>query len=106
MKINRSINVKTMIMWVARIIVMVAFGAVQLAGSLIVGVGTIILKGLGVILAIASGMLFFSGAFSGGNLIVVLVISTLMFWLPELAQAALIALTILEAKLIDMLRVI
>lgn len=97
---------KTMIMWVARILVMAAFGAVQLAGSLIVGVGTIILKGLGVTLAIASGILLFSGAFSGGNLIVVLIITTLMFWLPELAQAVLVGLKILEAKLIDRLGVI
>ncbi len=106
MKTNKSLNVKTMIMWVARILVVSAFGILQLGGSLIVGVGAIILKGMGVILAIASGILFFSGAFSGGNLIVVMIVSTLIFWLPELAQAALIALTILETKLIDILRVI
>ena len=55
---------------------------------------------------VASGILLFSGAFSGGNLIVVLIIPTLMFWLPELAQAVLVGLTILEAKLIDRLGVI
>lgn len=55
---------------------------------------------------VASGILLFSGAFSGGNLIVVLIITTLMFWLPELAQAVLVGLTILEAKLIDRLGVI
>ena len=55
---------------------------------------------------VASGILLFSGAFSGGNLIVVLIITTLMSWLPELAQAVLVGLTILEAKLIDRLGVI
>jgi len=49
----------------------------------------------------AAGLLFFISDFSGLNALVVILLSTVMFWLPELSALVLVGLAFLQGKIAD-----
>jgi hypothetical protein len=57
-----------------------------------------VLKAAAVLMFGAAGLLFFISDFSGMNTLTVILISTFMFWLPELFALVLVGLAFLHGK--------
>ena len=73
----------------------------QAVGTLLVGIGGVVLKAAAVLMFGAAGLLFFISDFSGLNALVVILLSTVMFWLPELFALMLVGLAFLQGKIAD-----
>ena len=76
-------------------------GVVQAAGTLLVGVGGIILKAVSVLMIAAAGILFFFAEYSGMNTLIVVLTAGIMFWLPELFALVLVGLAFLQGRIAD-----
>ena len=73
----------------------------QAVGTLLVGIGGVVLKAAAVLMFGAAGLLFFISDFSGLNALVVILLSAVMFWLPELSALVLVGLAFLQGKIAD-----
>ena len=83
------------------IIMIAMIGVLQAVGTLLVGIGGVVLKAAAVLMFGAAGLLFFISDFSGLNALVVILLSTVMFWLPELFALMLVGLAFLQGKIAD-----
>ena len=83
------------------IIMIALIGVLQAVGTLLVGIGGVVLKVVAVLMFGAAGLLFFISDFSGLNALVVILLSTVMFWLPELFALVLVGLAFLQGKIAD-----
>ena len=79
----------------------VIIGVVQLVGTVIVGISTIALKAVSILTVTAALLLFLTGSFGGGDLIVVISSGIVLFWLPELFRLLLAGITAAQAIAID-----
>ena len=82
-------------------IMIAVIGVLQAVGTLLVGIGAIVLKVAAVLMFGAAGLLFFISDFSGMNTLTVILISTCMFWLPELFALVLVWLAFLQRRIAD-----
>ena len=82
-------------------IMIALIGVLQAVGTLLVGIGGVVLKAAAVLMFGAAGLLFFISDFSGLNALVVILLSTVMFWLPELFALMLVGLAFLQGKIAD-----
>ena len=83
------------------IIMIAVIGVIQAVGTILVGVGGIVLKAVSVLMFAAAGILFFCTDFSGLNAVVVALTSAVMFWLPELFVLVLVGLAFLQGRIAD-----
>ena len=83
------------------IIMIAVLGVIQAVGTILVGVGGIVLKAVSVLMFAAAGILFFFTDFSGLNAVVVALTSAVMFWLPELFVLVLVGLAFLQGRIAD-----
>ena len=83
------------------IIMIAMIGVLQAVGTLLVGIGGVVLKAAAVLMFGAAGLLFVISDFSGMNTLTVILISTFMFWLPELFALVLVGLAFLQGKIAD-----
>ena len=83
------------------IIMIAVIGVIQAVGTLLVGIGGIVLKAAAVLMFAAAGILFFFADLSGMNTLAVVLISTGMFWLPDLFALALVGLAFLQGRIAD-----
>ena len=83
------------------IIMIAVIGVLQAVGTLFGGIGAIVLKAAAVLMFGAAALLFFISDFSGLNALVVILLSTVMFWLPELFTLVLVGLAFLQGKIAD-----
>ena len=83
------------------ILMITVIGVIQAVGTLIVGVGVMVIKGAAILMFGASGLLFFISDFSGMNTLAVILISAVMFWLPELFALVLVGLAFLQGRIAD-----
>ena len=81
------------------IIMIALIGVLQAVGTLLVGIGGVVLKAAAVLMFGAAGLLFFISDFSGMNTLTVILISTFMFCLPELFALVLVGLASLQGKI-------
>ena len=82
-------------------IMIAVIGVLQAVGTLLVGIGSIVLKAAAVLMFGAAGLLFFISDFSGMNTLTVILISAVMFWLPELFALVLVGLAFLQGRIAD-----
>ena len=83
------------------ILMITVIGVIQAIGTLLVGVGGIVLKVAAILMFGAAGLFLFISDFSGMNTVAVILISTVMFWLPELFTLVLVGLAFLQGKISD-----
>ena len=83
------------------ILMITVIGVIQAIGTLLVGVGGIVLKVAAILMFGAAGLFLFISDFSGMNTVAVIMISTVMFWLPELLALVLVGLAFLQGRIAD-----
>ena len=83
------------------IIMIAVIGVIQAVGTMLVGVGGIVLKAVSVLMFAAAGILFLFTEFSGLNAVIVALMSAVMFWLPELIALLLVGLEFLQGRIAD-----
>lgn len=83
------------------IILMILTGICQAITVILVGIVGVLLKALAVILSSVAVLLCFFTSFSGWNAMIVILIATVMFWLPEAAGAFLGGLVYLQRRIMD-----
>ena len=74
---------------------------IQAVGAMLIGVGMVVLKSVSTLMVTAGIILFATGSLSGSNLLSVILVSVLLFWLPDLMKLVLIGLAFLQGKIAD-----
>ena len=86
----------------AGIILMIMIGIVQTVGIMITAISTVVLKTISTIMLFVTILLLIFGLFTWGRTIVVVVICACMFWFPEGIGVVIMGLSMLQAKVMDM----
>ena len=96
--------------WFIRIVVRVAcislmlvIGAVQAIGTILTAISAVILKSISAVMIFAAVLLQIFGLFTWDKTLIVLLIAGSMFWVPEGMSLVVLVLTVVQAKLRDIL---
>ena len=82
---------------------MILVGIVQAVGIVLTAISAIVLKTIGVLMIFVTVLLLIFGMFTWAQTLVVLLIGASMFWVPEGLGLALLGLTFVQAKLMDLM---
>ena len=82
-------------------ILMALIGVIQAIGTIFVGIGAVVLKPVAILMIAAACLLTILAQFPWKDALPVFVISTVLFWLPELFALALVGLTFLQGRIAD-----
>ena len=82
-------------------ILMALIGVIQAIGTIFVGIGAVVLKPVAILMIAAAYLLTILAQFPWKDALPVFVISTVLFWLPELFALALVGLTFLQGRIAD-----
>ena len=86
----------------AGIILMVLIGILQTVGIMITAISAVVLKSISTVMLFATVLLLVFGLFTWERTLVVAVICASMFWLPEGMSLIVLALGVLQGKVMDM----
>ena len=86
----------------AGILLMVLIGIVQTVGIMITAISAVVLKTISTVILFVTVLLLAFGLFTWGRTIVVTAICASMFWLPEGMSLIVLALGVLQGKVMDM----
>lgn len=84
---------------------MLVIGALQAVGTIFTAMCAVILKSISAILIFVTLLFLIFGLFTWTRTLVVLAIAGCMFWAPELLAAFVLGLSVIQAKLMNMLDV-
>ena len=87
----------------AGILLIAMIGLIQAVEAMLIGVGMIVLKSVSILMVTVGIILFAVDSFSGPNLLSVILVGAVLFWLPELMQLVLVGLAFLQGKIADTL---
>ena len=76
-------------------------GVIQAVGTIFVGIGAVMLKPVAILMIAAACLLAILAQFPWKDALPVFVISTVLFWLPELFALTLVGLTVLQGRIAD-----
>ena len=82
-------------------ILMALIGVIQAIGTICVGIGAVVLKPVAILMIAAACLLTILAQFPWKDALPVFVISTVLFWLPELFALTLVGLTVLQGRIAD-----
>ena len=82
-------------------ILMALIGVIQAIGTIFVGIGAVVLKPVAILMIAAACLLTILAQFPWKDALPVFVISTVLFWLPELFALTLVGLTVLQGRIAD-----
>ena len=82
-------------------ILMVLIGIVQAVGIMITAISAVVLKSISSIMLFATVLLLIFGLFTLGRTLVVAIICASMFWLPEGIGLLVMALSVVQGKVMD-----
>ena len=86
----------------AGILLMVLIGIIQTVGIMITAISAVVLKTISTVILFVTVLLLAFGLFTWGRTIVVAVICTSMFWLPEGIGLIIMGLSVVQVKVMDM----
>lgn len=82
-------------------ILIALIGVIQAVGTIFVGIGAVMLKPVAILMIAAACLLTILAQFPWKDALPVFVISTVLFWLPELFALTLVGLTVLQGRIAD-----
>ena len=82
-------------------ILIALIGVIQAIGTIFVGIGAVVLKPVAILMIAAACLLAIFAQFPWKDALPVFVISTVLFWLPELFALTLVGLTVLQERIAD-----
>ena len=83
------------------IILMVLIGILQTVGIMITAISAVVLKAVSAIMLFTTVLLLVFGLFTWGRTLLVTLICASMFWLPEGMSLIVLALGVLQGKVMD-----
>ena len=96
--------------WIARIfirvtgiVLMLVIGVIQAVGTILTAMSAVILKGISALMIFVTVLRLIFGLFSWTKTLVVLLIAGSMFWVPEGLAAAVLGLSYVQGRLMDLL---
>ena len=90
---------------IAGLALMILIGAVQAVGTIITAMCAVVLKSISAIMIFVTLLFLIFGLFTWTRTLVVLVIAGCMFWAPEFLAAFILGLSVIQAKLMNLLDV-
>ena len=99
MKRKRYARRDNILLRIAGKILIALIGVIQAIGTIFVGIGAVVLKPVAILMIAASCLLAILAQFPWKDALPVFVISTVLFWLPELTALFLVALTAVQGKI-------
>ena len=93
------------ILRIAGLVLMIMIGAVQAVGTIITAMCAVVLKSISAIMIFVTLLFLIFGLFTWTRTLVVLVIAGCMFWAPEFLAAFILGLSVIQAKLMNLLDV-
>ena len=93
------------ILRIAGLVLMIMIGAVQAVGTIFTAMCAVILKSISAIMIFVTLLFLIFGLFTWTRTLVVLAIAGCMFWTPEFLAAFVLGLSVIQAKLMNMLEV-
>ena len=96
--------------WITRVFIrlvgitlMLLIGVIQAVGTILTAMSAVILKGISAVMIFVTVLLVIFGLFSWTKTLIVLLIAGIMFWVPDLLAAAILGLSAMQAKLMDLM---
>ena len=80
-------------------ILIVLIGVIQAIGTIFVGIGAVVLKPVAILMIASACLLAILAQFPWKDALSVFVISTVLFWIPEVAALLLVVLTAVQGKI-------
>ena len=90
---------------IAGLALMILIGAVQAVGTILTAMSAVILKSISALMIFATLLFLVFGLFTWTRTLVVLAIAGCVFWVPEFLAAFVLGLSVIQAKLMNMLEV-
>lgn len=88
---------------IAGVVLMLVIGVVQAVGTILTAMCAVVLKGISALMIFFTLLLLIFGLFTWTRTLVVLAIAGSMFWIPEILAAVLLGLSVVQAKLMDLM---
>ena len=82
---------------------MLVIGAVQAVGTILTALSVVILKGISAMMIFVTLLLLIFGLFSWTRTLAVLAIAGSMFWVPEVLAATVLGLSVVQARLMNLM---
>ena len=80
-------------------ILLILIGIIQAVGTIFVGISVVVLKPVAILMIAAAGLLLLIAQFPWKDALPVFLISTILFWIPEMGALVLVGLTAVQGKL-------
>ena len=102
---NVGMCVARIILRIAGLTLMLMIGAVQAVGTILTAMCAVILKSISALMIFVTLLFLIFGLFTWTRTLVVLAIAGCMFWIPELFAAVVLGLSVIQAKLMNLMDV-